>query len=75
MDQDAYGRSRRTRPGLAGAETLIWLATSDEPSARLSGRYVKDRQHLSANPAACDQGLQDGLLRGCAVLSGVRFPT
>jgi NAD(P)-dependent dehydrogenase (short-subunit alcohol dehydrogenase family) len=62
-------------PVSRGAETPIWLATSDEPSARQSGRYVKDRQHVSANPAAYDQGLQDSLLRGCAALSGVRLPT
>jgi NAD(P)-dependent dehydrogenase (short-subunit alcohol dehydrogenase family) len=57
-----------------GAETPVWLATSDEPAALVSGRYLHDRQQLSANPAACDQGLQDALLRACAMLSEVHFP-
>jgi NAD(P)-dependent dehydrogenase (short-subunit alcohol dehydrogenase family) len=61
-------------PVSSGADTPVWLATSDEPSALVSGRYLKDRQQLSANPAAYDQGLQDALLRGCATLSGARFP-
>jgi NAD(P)-dependent dehydrogenase (short-subunit alcohol dehydrogenase family) len=61
-------------PVSRGADTPVWLATSDEPSALVSGRYLKDRQQLSANPAAYDQGLQDALLRGCATLSGARFP-
>ncbi len=62
-------------PVSRGAETPVWLATSDEPSALVSGRLLKDRQQLSANPAAYDQGLQDALLRGCAALSGARLPT
>jgi NAD(P)-dependent dehydrogenase (short-subunit alcohol dehydrogenase family) len=62
-------------PVWRGAETPIWLATSAEPSALLSGCYLKDRQPVPANPAAYDQGLQDALLRACAALSGVRFPT
>ena len=66
----------RGAPGLVsrGAETPVWLATSDEPSALVSGRYIKDRQPLSANPAAYDEGLQDALLQGCAALSGAELP-
>ena len=62
-------------PVSRGAETPVWLATSAEPSALVSGRNLKDRQPLSANPAAYDQGQQDGLLQGCAAWSGVRLPT
>ncbi len=61
-------------PVARGADTPVWLATSDEPAALVSGRYLNDRQQLSANPAAYDEGLQDTLLRGCAALSGVRLP-
>jgi NAD(P)-dependent dehydrogenase (short-subunit alcohol dehydrogenase family) len=53
-----------------GADTQVWLATSDEPGAAVSGRYLKRRQELRANPAAYDTGLQEGLLAACAELSG-----
>jgi NAD(P)-dependent dehydrogenase (short-subunit alcohol dehydrogenase family) len=57
-----------------GAETQVWLATSDEPAATVTGRYFKRRQDLRANPAASDRRVQDGLLRACADLSGVELP-
>ena len=57
-----------------GAETPVWLATSDEPAAAVSGRYFRRRRELRANPAAYDEALQEGLLRRCAALSGVTFP-
>jgi NAD(P)-dependent dehydrogenase (short-subunit alcohol dehydrogenase family) len=60
-------------PVSLGAETPVWLATSDETSALVSGRYFKERQRQSANPAASDEGLQDRLLQACASLSGVQL--
>lgn len=57
-----------------GAETQVWLATSDDAAAAVSGRYLKRRQELRANPAAYDEALQDGLLDSCAALSGVSIP-
>jgi NAD(P)-dependent dehydrogenase (short-subunit alcohol dehydrogenase family) len=62
-------------PVSRGADTPVWLATSDAPGALVSGRYLNDRQELSPSATAYDQGVQDALLRGCAELSGVRFPT
>lgn len=56
-----------------GAETQVWLATSDEPSATVTGQYFKRRTSLRANPAAYDTGVQDGLLAVCADLTGVRL--
>jgi NAD(P)-dependent dehydrogenase (short-subunit alcohol dehydrogenase family) len=58
-----------------GSETQVWLATSDEPAALVTGRYLKRRQELRANEAAYDVGLQDRLLVVCADLSGVKLPT
>ena len=55
----------------AGAETQIWLATSDEPAATVTGRYFKRRGELRANPAAYREELQEQLLAVCAELSGV----
>ena len=57
-----------------GADTQVWLVTSDEPDAAVTGRYVKWRRELRANPAAYDTGLQDALLAACAALTGVRLP-
>lgn len=57
-----------------GAETQVWLATSDEPAATASGRYLKRRQELRANPAAYDTALQDALLAAAAELTDVKFP-
>jgi NAD(P)-dependent dehydrogenase (short-subunit alcohol dehydrogenase family) len=54
-----------------GAETPVWLATSDEVQATTSGRLLKSRRPVVANPAASDITLQDGLLDACAHLSGV----
>ena len=71
-------RTRMGGPGAtddlpAGAETQIWLATSDEPAATGTGRYLKRRRELRANPAAYREDLQEGLLAACAELSGVKL--
>jgi NAD(P)-dependent dehydrogenase (short-subunit alcohol dehydrogenase family) len=58
----------------AGAETQIWLATSDEPAATVTGRYFKRRRELRANAAAYREDLQEQLLAKCAELSGVKLP-
>ena len=57
-----------------GAETPVWLASSDEPEAAVSGCYLKRRRRLRANPQAYDRRIQDGLMGACAHLTGVRFP-
>jgi NAD(P)-dependent dehydrogenase (short-subunit alcohol dehydrogenase family) len=57
-----------------GAETQVWLATSVEPAAMVTSKYFKHRRQLTANRAAYDEALQDGLLRECASLSGVELP-
>jgi NAD(P)-dependent dehydrogenase (short-subunit alcohol dehydrogenase family) len=58
-----------------GAETPVWLATSDEPAAMVTGRYFKRRRQLRANPAAYDVALQERFLDACAGLSGVELPS
>lgn len=57
-----------------GADTQVWLATSDEPQAQVTGRYFKWREELRANPAAYDTELQDALLSACATLTGTELP-
>jgi hypothetical protein len=48
----------------------VWLATSDDPAAAVTGRYLKRHRELRANPAAYDASLQEALLAACAELSG-----
>lgn len=57
-----------------GAETQVWLATSDEPAATVTGHYFNRRTALRANPQAYDLSLQEQLLTVCADLTGVKLP-
>jgi NAD(P)-dependent dehydrogenase (short-subunit alcohol dehydrogenase family) len=57
-----------------GADTPVWLATSDDPAATVTGRYFKRRRELRANPAAYDIDVQEGFLQAAAQLTGVRLP-
>jgi NAD(P)-dependent dehydrogenase (short-subunit alcohol dehydrogenase family) len=57
-----------------GAQTQVWLATSDDPDAAVTGRYFKWRRDLRANSAAYDTGLQEALLAACARLAGTALP-
>jgi len=63
-----------TDPLPEGAETQVWLATSDEPDAVVSGRYLRRRQVMTAHPAAGDPEVQEQLLAECARLTGVKLP-
>lgn len=57
-----------------GAETPVWLATSDDPAALVTGRYLNRRRELPANPAAHDVDVQEQLLEVAARLTGVQLP-
>ena len=56
-----------------GAETQAWLATSDEPAARVSGRYWFHKQARETHPSVRDPAYQDALIEACTRLSGVRL--
>src|SRR4051812_34687852 len=56
-----------------GAQTQVWLAVSDESGALVSGRYLYHRQPQAAHPAASDIGIQNGFLKACEELTGVRL--
>lgn len=58
-----------------GAVTQAWLATSDEPTATVTGRCFFHQQERDAHPAAHDVRLQDDLLRYCESVSHVPFPS
>ena len=57
-----------------GYETQVWLATSDDPEALVSGLYFHHRQTARYNHAADSVQMQDELIRQCARLTGVDFP-
>ena len=54
--------------------TQVWLATSDDPAAKVSGGYFYHLKPRTPSPAARDQDLQDGLLAACEQLSGIPIP-
>jgi NAD(P)-dependent dehydrogenase (short-subunit alcohol dehydrogenase family) len=73
-------RTRMGGPGAPddlaeGADTQVWLTTSNDADALVSGCYFKHRQLLRAHRVAYDVEVQDGLLAACADLSGVTLPT
>jgi NAD(P)-dependent dehydrogenase (short-subunit alcohol dehydrogenase family) len=70
-----------TKMGGAGApddlekcyQTQVWLATSDDPGALVSGEYFHHRKPACYNGSADDVTAQDRLLAECARLSGIKI--
>ncbi|GAA1431601.1 SDR family NAD(P)-dependent oxidoreductase [Microlunatus lacustris] len=58
----------------AGADTPVWLATSDDPEAQVTGRYLNRRRVREPHPAATDVDLQERFLAAAARLTGVALP-
>jgi hypothetical protein len=59
----------------AGGRTQVWLATSADPAAQVSGKYFYHLQLRGSNPAASNPEIQDRFLAACARISGVQLPT
>jgi NAD(P)-dependent dehydrogenase (short-subunit alcohol dehydrogenase family) len=57
-----------------GPETQVWLATSDEKTALVTGKYFYHQQQRSFEPAAADEKVQELFFDECERLSGVVFP-
>ena len=57
-----------------GAQTQVWLATSDDPEAMVSGQYFYHGKRRAVEPAARAQKVQDRLIAECARVSRVPFP-
>jgi len=55
-------------------KTQVWLATSQEKEAIVSGKYFYHKKLRDFHPAAADAVTQDKYLAECARLSGVSFP-
>ena len=56
------------------AVTQAWLAASNEPQARVTGRYFYHLSPLAPNPQAKKAVLHDRLIAICAELSGLPLP-
>jgi NAD(P)-dependent dehydrogenase (short-subunit alcohol dehydrogenase family) len=57
-----------------GYETQLWLATSNDDKAKVSGRYFHHKKEMHYNTAANDVQLQEELLHQCEGITGVAFP-
>jgi len=57
-----------------GPATQVWLATSREKEALVSGKYFYHKKLRSFLPAAADIVVQEKYISECARLSGVSFP-
>ena len=54
--------------------TQVWLATSDDPAATVTGGYFYHQRPRDVNPAAHSLDVQNGLLDRCADITGVTLP-
>jgi NAD(P)-dependent dehydrogenase (short-subunit alcohol dehydrogenase family) len=58
----------------AAPKTQVWLATSDDKAAAVSGEYFYHQHLRRPLPATRDPEVQDQLLLACAGFSGIPFP-
>lgn len=54
--------------------TQVWLATSDDAGARVSGKYFFHMRRRAPNPQAEKTDIQDRFIARCEELSGVQLP-
>jgi NAD(P)-dependent dehydrogenase (short-subunit alcohol dehydrogenase family) len=57
-----------------GHRTQVWLAVSDDPAARVSGKYFFHQRQRAPDPRTASPELQDRLIEACGRLSGVTLP-
>lgn len=72
-------RTRMGGPGATtdvatGAATQVWLASSNDPAAHRSARYLRHMRDISFPHLTTVPANQTGLLAACAQLSGVELP-
>jgi len=58
----------------SGYQTQVWLATSNDEKAKVSGRYFFHQKETRYNPEADDVQLQEKFLNLCEEITGVPFP-
>ena len=57
-----------------GCKTQVWLATGNDKSALVTGKYFFHQRPHNFNHTATDQAVQEKFLDECKKLSGVTFP-
>jgi NAD(P)-dependent dehydrogenase (short-subunit alcohol dehydrogenase family) len=57
-----------------GPKTQVWLATSDDPEAKVTGQYFYHMKQRAVDAAARKVDVQERLIAECAKISGVPFP-
>ena len=57
----------------AGPVTQVWLATSDDPSAHVTGQHFYHQKPAATHPDATSTDHQDALLDYCASLTGTKL--
>lgn len=57
-----------------GFQTQVWLATSNDAEARVSGQYFHHKRQDRYLPVAKEPGVQEKLLALCEQVTGVPFP-
>lgn len=58
----------------SGYETQVWLAVSDDPEVKVSGRYFHHKNEAQANPEADDLELQERFVSVCEEITGITLP-
>jgi len=58
----------------AGHVTQVWLVTSDDPAATVTGQYFYHQRLRTPNPASRSVELQEKLLDACKHFSGIDIP-
>src|SRR5438093_3273416 len=57
-----------------GAETQVWLATSQDATAMVTGAYFHHKRKRQAHPAARNIAAQERLFGACEVITGTPMP-
>lgn len=57
-----------------GAETQVWLAVSNDPKAKVTGRYFHHQRESRFLREAADTEVQEKFLAACQQLTGIHFP-
>ena len=58
----------------AGAVTQVWLATSEDAKARVTGKHLYHQRPESTHSAANNVKTQEAYLAECERISGIKFP-
>ena len=56
-----------------GYETQVWLASSNDEKAKVSGKYFFHQKERTSNATADDVSLQEMFLQRCGEVTGVRI--